>query len=51
MYGIEFFVRVVARKLCVVVGHFIVAGASVLGFQSCLKGSSREQRKQRKGYT
>jgi hypothetical protein len=31
MHGIEFFVRVVAWKLCVVVGHFINAGVSVLG--------------------
>jgi hypothetical protein len=31
MYGIEFLVRVVARNLCVVVGHFIEAGLSVLG--------------------
>jgi hypothetical protein len=31
MRGIEFFVRVVARKLCVVVGHFVEAGVSVLG--------------------
>jgi hypothetical protein len=32
MHEIEFFVRVVARKLCVVVGHFIEARVSVLGF-------------------
>jgi hypothetical protein len=32
VHGIEFFVRVVARKLCVVVGHFVEAGVSVLGF-------------------
>jgi hypothetical protein len=31
MHGIELFVRVVARKLCVFVGHFIVARVSVLG--------------------
>jgi hypothetical protein len=31
MHGIELFIRVVARKLCVVLGHFIVAGVSVLG--------------------
>jgi hypothetical protein len=31
MHGIEFFVRVVAWKLCVVAGHFINAGVSVLG--------------------
>jgi hypothetical protein len=31
MHGIELFVRVVARNLCVVVGHFIEAGVSVLG--------------------
>jgi hypothetical protein len=31
MHGIEFFVRVVAWKLCVVVGHFVEAGVSVLG--------------------
>jgi hypothetical protein len=29
MHGIEFFVRVVAWKLCVVVRHFIVVGVSV----------------------
>jgi hypothetical protein len=31
MYGIEFFVRMIARKLCIVVGHFMEAGVSVLG--------------------
>jgi hypothetical protein len=31
MHGIELFIRVVARKLCVVLGHFILAGVSVLG--------------------
>jgi hypothetical protein len=29
IHGIEFFVRVVARELCVVVGHSIEAGVSV----------------------
>jgi hypothetical protein len=31
MHGIEFIVRVVARNLPVVVGHFVEAGVSVLG--------------------
>jgi hypothetical protein len=31
MHGIEFFVRVAARNLCVVVGHFVEVGVSVLG--------------------
>jgi hypothetical protein len=31
MHGIEFVVRVVARDLRVVVGHFVEAGVSVLG--------------------
>jgi hypothetical protein len=31
MHGIEFFVRVIARNLCVVVGQFVEAGVSVLG--------------------
>jgi hypothetical protein len=31
MHGIEFIVRVVARNLRVVVGHFVEAGMSVLG--------------------
>jgi hypothetical protein len=31
MHGIEFFVRVVARNLCIVVGHFVEAEVSVLG--------------------
>jgi hypothetical protein len=31
MHGIEFVVRVVARELRVVVGHFVEAGVGVLG--------------------
>jgi hypothetical protein len=31
MHGIEFFLRVIARNLCVVVGQFVEAGVSVLG--------------------
>jgi hypothetical protein len=31
MHGIEFFVRMISRKLSVVVGHFMEAGVSVLG--------------------
>jgi hypothetical protein len=31
MYGIELFIRMNARKLCVVVGHFMEAGVGVLG--------------------
>jgi hypothetical protein len=31
MHGIEFIIRVVARDLPVVVGHFVEAGVSVLG--------------------
>jgi hypothetical protein len=31
MHRIEFIVRIVAQNLCVVVGHFVEAGVSVLG--------------------
>jgi hypothetical protein len=31
MHGIELFVRIVAQNLCVLVGHFVEAGVSVLG--------------------
>jgi hypothetical protein len=31
MHGIEFIIRIVARNLCIVMGHFVEAGMSVLG--------------------
>jgi hypothetical protein len=31
MHGIEIFIRMIARKLCVVVEHFMEVGVSVLG--------------------
>jgi hypothetical protein len=31
MHRIDFFARMIARKLCIVVGHFMEAGVSVLG--------------------